>query len=73
MWLLVGGNQTRAVVASLLSEPGVATLHDTNGCRDLLAELRADNMPALSQLLERVRLTKGISNTETSILLRSYR
>ena len=73
MWVLVDGNQTRAVVASLLGEPGVAALHDTNGRWDLLAELRADNMPALSQLLERVRLTKGISNTETSILLRSYR
>ena len=73
MWVLVDGNQTRAVVASLLGEPGVASLHDTNGRWDLLAELRADSMAELSRLLERVRLTAGIRNTETSILLSSHR
>ena len=40
---------------------------------DLLAELRAQSMAELSQVLERVRLIKGIANTETSILLASYR
>ena len=73
MHVLVDGNQTRAVIASLLGEPGVAALHDTNGRWDLLAELRADTMADLSKLLERVRLIKGIANTETSILLASYR
>ncbi len=73
MQVLVDGNQTRAVIASLLGEPGVAALHDTNGRWDLLAELRADSMAELSKLLERVRLIKGIANTETSILLASYR
>ena len=73
MWVLVDGNQTRAVVASLLGEPGVVSLHDTNGRWDLLAELRADSMAELSRLLERVRLTTGIRNTETSILLSSHR
>jgi DNA-binding Lrp family transcriptional regulator len=73
MGVLVDGNQTRAVIASLLGEPGVAALHDTNGRWDLLAELRAETMTELSQVLERVRLIKGIANTETSILLASYR
>lgn len=73
MGVLVDGNQTRAVIAALLGEPGVAALHDTNGRWDLLAELRAESMGELSQVLERVRLIKGIANTETSILLASYR
>ena len=73
MQVLVDGNQTRTVIASLLGEPGVAALHDTNGRWDLLAELRADSMAELSKVLERVRLIKGIANTETSILLTSYR
>lgn len=73
MSVLVEGNQTRAVIASLLGEPGVAALHDTNGRWDLLAELRAETMAELSQVLERVRLIKGIANTETNILLASYR
>ena len=73
MGVVVDGNQTRAVIASLLGEPGVAALHDTNGRWDLLAELRVADMAELSRVLERVRLTRGIANTETSILLTSYR
>jgi DNA-binding Lrp family transcriptional regulator len=71
--IAVEGNQTRAVIASLLGEPGVATLHDTNGRWDLLAELRAENLQDLAKVLERIRLVKGISNTETSIHLETYR
>lgn len=73
MAVLVDGNQTRAVIASLLGEPGVAALHDTNGRWDLLAELSAGSMSELSQVLERIRLVKGIQSTETSIHLASYR
>ena len=73
MSIAVEGNQTRTVIASLLGEPGVATLHDTNGRWDLLAELRAENLQALAKVLERIRLLKGISNTETSIHLETYR
>ncbi len=73
MGVVVDGNQTRAVVAHLLGEPAVVALHDTNGRWDLLAEIQADSMPGLSQVLERVRLIKGIQTTETSILLASYR
>ncbi len=69
----VEGNQTRAVIASLLGEPGVAILHDTNGRWDLLAELRAEHLQALGKTLERIRLIKGIRNTETSIHLETFR
>jgi DNA-binding Lrp family transcriptional regulator len=73
MSIAVEGNQTRAVIASLLGEPGVATLHDTNGRWDLLAELRAETLQDLAKVLERIRLLKGISNTETSIHLETFR
>lgn len=73
MSIAVEGNQTRSVIASLLGEPNVATLHDTNGRWDLLAELRAANLTELSRVLERVRLVRGISSTETSIHLETYR
>ncbi len=73
MGVVIEGNQTRAVLASLLGEPGVAALHDTNGRWDLLAELRAESNAELSAVLERVRLIKGIASTETSILLATYR
>jgi DNA-binding Lrp family transcriptional regulator len=73
MGILVEGNQTREVIVRLLGEPGIAALHDTNGRWDLLAELRAGTMAELSQVLERIRLLKGIRGTETSIHLATYR
>lgn len=73
MSVAVDGNQTRAVIASLLGEPGVAELHDTNGQWDLLAGLRASSLTELSQVLERIRLIRGISSTETSLHLATYR
>ena len=73
MSVAVEGNETRSVIASLLGEPGVATLHDTNGRWDLLAELRAANLAELSKVLERIRLIRGISSTETSLHLETYR
>ena len=73
MSIAVEGNQTRAVIATLLGEPGVASLHDTNGRWDLLAALRAGTLGELAEVLERVRLIKGIGATETSIHLQSYK
>lgn len=73
MNIAVEGNQTRVVISSLLGEPGVASLHDTNGRWDLLAELRASQLSELAEVLERVRLIKGIANTETSIHLQTYK
>ena len=73
MGVLVEGNQSRQVVVALLGEPGVSSLHDTNGRWDLLAELEARSMAELAQVLERVRLISGIRGTETNIHLTTYR
>ena len=73
MSIAVDGNRTREVNVALMGEMGVASLVDTNGRWDLLAEIRADDLQGLAQVLERVRLLKGISNTETSIHLQTYR
>nr|WP_297529645.1 Lrp/AsnC family transcriptional regulator [uncultured Roseateles sp.] len=73
MSIAVEGNRTREVVGILLGEPGVAGLFDTNGRWDLLAELRADSLNQLAEILERVRLIKGIGATETSIHLQTYK
>jgi len=73
MSIAVEGNQTRAVIGTLLGEPGVASLHDTNGRWDLLAGLRAGTLAELAEVLERVRLIKGIGATETSIHLQTYK
>jgi DNA-binding Lrp family transcriptional regulator len=70
--IAVEGNQ-HSVIRALLLEPGVEALHDTNGRWDLLAELRVANLNELAATLERMRKIKGISGTETSIHLQSYR
>lgn len=73
MSIAIEGNQTLKVVSMLLGEPGIASLHDTNGRWDLLAELRVSNIAQMADVLERVRLIKGIGATETSIHLKSYK
>lgn len=70
--LAVEGNQ-QSVVRALLGEPGVAALHDTNGRWDLLAELRVADLDALSRVLERIRGIPGVSASETSMHLRTFR
>lgn len=70
--IAVQGNQQKLVMA-LLAEPGVDALHDTNGRWDLLAELRVANLADLSSLLERIRAMPGVSATETSLHLASFR
>jgi DNA-binding Lrp family transcriptional regulator len=70
--LAVEGNQ-HPVVRALLGEPGVAALHDTNGRWDLLAELRVGSLAELSAALERIRGIPGVSATETSVHLQTFR
>ncbi|AVP95729.1 AsnC family transcriptional regulator [Ahniella affigens] len=70
--IAVEGNQ-QTVIRALLGEPGIAALHDTNGRWDLLAELRVANLGELAATLERIRKVKGVSATETSIHLQSFR
>lgn len=73
MSIAVDGNETRRVISMLLGDPAVVALHDTNGRWDLLAELRVGTIEEMSLALERIRLIKAISATETSIHLKSYK
>ncbi|PVZ13671.1 transcriptional regulator, AsnC family [Pseudomonas sp. URIL14HWK12:I9] len=73
MSIAIEGNDARRVTASLLGEPSVLALHATNGRWDLLAELQVSTLPELARALERIRLIKGISQSETSIHLETVR
>ncbi len=70
--LAVEGNQ-HPIIRALLGEPGVYALHDTNGRWDLLAELRVGTLADLSAVLERIRGIPGVSATETSVHLQTFR
>jgi DNA-binding Lrp family transcriptional regulator len=73
MTIAVEGNRTEAVLKALRGEPAVSSLHSTNGRWDIVAELRTDNLEAFDRVLAQIRMLQGISNTETSLLLSTYK
>ena len=73
MTVAVEGNQVDTVIKALRGEPAVAALHSTNGRWDIVAELRADSLEEFDRVLARMRLVEGISQTETSLLLSTFK
>jgi DNA-binding Lrp family transcriptional regulator len=73
MTVAVEGNQVDAVIRALRGEPSVAALYSTNGRWDVVAELRADSLEGFDRALARIRLIEGISQTETSLLLSTFK
>ena len=73
MTIEVEGNRIEAVLAALRGDPAVGALHSTNGRWDIVAELRADSLEAFDQVLGRIRQLDGISRTETSLLLSTFK
>src|SRR5215472_4619206 len=53
--------------------PEVQALHTTNGRWDIVVELGVESLEAFDQALQRIRLIKGISNSETSLLLSTHK
>ena len=73
MTVAVEGNQVDSVIKALRGEPAVAALYSTNGRWDIVAELRADSLEGFDRVLARIRLIEGISQTETSLLLSTFK
>src|ERR1700722_14950721 len=73
MTVSVEGNQVDAVIRALRGEPAVSALYSTNGRWDIVAELRADSLEGFDRVLARIRLIEGISQTETSLLLSTFK
>jgi DNA-binding Lrp family transcriptional regulator len=62
----------RRVIASWQSL-SCSALHTTNGRWDIIVELGVESLEAFDQSLQRIRLIKGISNSETSLLLSTHK
>jgi DNA-binding Lrp family transcriptional regulator len=73
MTIAVEGNQVDAVVKALRGEPDVASLHSTNGRWDLVAELHTDSLTSFDRLLARISRMPGVSSSETSLLLTTFK
>ena len=69
----VDGEHASAVIRALRGIPEVQALHTTNGRWDIVIELGVDSLEAFDQALQRIRLIKGISNSETSLLLSTHK
>lgn len=67
--LEVRSADTKAVVAALKRMPDVGRVHSTNGRWDLVVEINAKDLGALDRVLHEIRGVKGVSASETSILL----
>jgi DNA-binding Lrp family transcriptional regulator len=73
MHIMVESSKTSNVIKELRIDPAVHTLHSTNGKWDLLVEIKSENLESFDKILDRIRTIAGINNTETSILLSTYK
>jgi DNA-binding Lrp family transcriptional regulator len=73
MSIEITGHHGNAVNRALRGNPNVVALHSTNGRWDLMAEVRADTLEAFDKVLHTIRSIEGIANSETSILLSTYK
>jgi Lrp/AsnC ligand binding domain len=71
--LAVDGEHAAAVLKSLRGIPEVQALHTTNGRWDIVVELGVESLEAFDQALQRIRLIKRISSSETSLLLSTHK
>lgn len=67
--LEVRSADTRAVIAALKRMPDVGRIHSTNGRWDLVVEINTADLATLDRVLHEIRAVRGVSLSETSILL----
>jgi DNA-binding Lrp family transcriptional regulator len=73
MLISVEGDRSDAIIKSLRGYPEVTALHTTNGRWDIVAELGTDSLGTFDEALRSIRTIKGISNSETSLLLSTHK
>ena len=71
MNISVEAKNEAAVIRQLRGYPEVVAIHHTTGHWDIIAELRAQTLPAVNAIMGEIRLIKGILQTETNLLLDS--
>lgn len=71
MMIEVVGKSTTQVIRRLRGMPEIHRLHTTNGNWDLVANIRTHSLSEFDRVLREVRMTEGVLNSETSLLLSS--
>jgi DNA-binding Lrp family transcriptional regulator len=69
--MLIGieGRGAERIMARLTGIPAVQAVHSTNGKWDLIAELGADTLQELDEVIFRIRNIDGVMTSETNLLL----
>ncbi len=73
MMISVEGDRSDIILKTLRGYPEVRALHTTNGRWDIIAELGTDSLETFDEALRGIRTIKGISNSETSLLLSTHK
>lgn len=73
MMISVEGDRSDVILKTLRGYPEVRALHTTNGRWDIVAEVGTDSLETFDEALRRIRTIKGISNSETSLLLSTHK
>ena len=73
MMVEVEGHAADAVIRALNGFTEISSVHTTNGKWDLVVELGTVDLIAFDHVLRRIRLTPGITASETSLLLATPR
>ena len=73
MMISVEGDRSDSILKSLRGYPEVTALHTTNGRWDIVAELGTDSLETFDEALRSIRTIKGISNSETNLLLSTHK
>lgn len=72
MMIEVEGERSDRIAKQLRGYPEVTAVHTTNGRWDMVVELSTDSLETFDRVLQRVRQIKGVSASETSLLLASH-
>ena len=73
MSIKITGHKTNAILARLRGVQWIAAIHSTNGSWDFIAEVNTDTIEELDRALSLIREIEGIADSETSILLKTFR
>ncbi|MEQ1692934.1 MAG: Lrp/AsnC family transcriptional regulator [Gemmatimonas sp.] len=73
MMISVEGDRSDAILSALRGYPQVRALHTTNGRWDIVAEVATDSLETFDEALRSIRTIKGVSNSETSLLLSTHK
>lgn len=72
MMIEVEGEHQDRVIKQLRGFPEITEIHTTNGRWDLVLELNTESLQNFDQALHRIRQIKGVTGSETSLLLTTY-